>query len=302
MSIPIDHHFVPKTYLKRFTNSENFFWNLTLNYSTIQYKYPTEVCYKKYYFKLQSQDNWILPKINDPNIIEKLAFEKQENEYEKLLEKIIIVQPNSGIEKSEALLFLETLVSIKRRNPTYREKVIPIFKEAINSIDFKELKLPEEISQRINNIVSVKSYGNYIKDSLNSDEIQNDIYLQSFFNNLSISTAELLIKYKLFLYRAPYGSEFITSDNPGFTLINDNLLLSFGGFGFPFILIFPITPQYCLYIDNSYPDNNYSCPTKDISIITIDKQKLDRINSYTYKLAIERVFSLSKTTLLDIVV
>ncbi len=304
MSNPKDHHFVPKVYLKEFSNSQKQIFQVIKEYSNISIKSIGQVCYKPYYFKLHSSDNLLLRKIKDQNHIEKNVFKEQENLYPKLLKKITFPSLSSLLlNKSEVLFFLEILITIKRRNPTYREQIIQDFKKHVTSEEFKKnVEIGIEISKRIDKIDPVEYFENYIKEATTNKDKQSDIYLQRFVDNENQTTnnvAQILLRYKLYMYHAPFGSEFITSDNPCFTVLPDGQLLSFGGFGLPFTFIFPLTPKCCLYISQlRFEEDNFRL-TKDIHIIHTDKHFVDTVNEGTYKLAIEKVFSYSKNTLLN---
>lgn len=302
MSIPKDHHFVPKVYLKEFANSQKQLYQLIKGNTNISIKSIGQICYKPHYFKFHLSDSLILQKIKDPNYIEKNVFKKQENLYPKLVKKITFPYLSShSLLKSETFFFLETLITIKRRNPTYREQIIEFFKKHVTSEQFKkQAELGFEISRLVDKIDPEIYFENYIKEATTNKDKQSDFYLESFIdkqNKATETAAELLFRFKIYIYHAPWGSEFITSDNPGFTVFPDGNLSSFGGFGVPFTFIFPLTPKCCLYITHQQIDGNFFNLTKDIYVAYADKNFIDTVNEGTYKLAVEKMFSYSKHTL-----
>lgn len=302
MSSPKDHHFVPKVYLKEFSNSHKQLFQILKGYSNISVKSIGQVCYKPYYFRLNSNDRFFLHKIEDQNYIEKNVFKKQENSYQKLLKKITFPSLSSLLlNKSEVILFLETLITIKKRNPTYREQIIKELKEYIISDHFKkQAEIGIELSKKVGEIEPEKYFERFIEEATTSKEKQSDFYLDTFLdeeNNTTKIVTQILLRYKLFIYHAPIGSEFITSDNPGFTMLPNGELLSFGGFGLPFTFAFPLTPKCCLYINYlNFEQDNYSLK-KSIHIIHTNKNFVDTVNEGTYKIAIEKIFSYSQNTL-----
>ena len=91
--------------------------------------------------------------------------------------------------------------------------------------------------------------------------------------------------------------EFITSDNPGFTLLPNEQLISFGGFGLAFKFIFPLTPKSCLFIKHDDLEENYLLK-KSITVRNVDTGIVDTINRLTYSTSIEKVFAYSEYPLI----
>lgn len=307
MSIPTNHHFVPKVYLKEFANSQKQIFQRSKERNHIASKNISQICYKPNYFKLHQKGNLFLSKIKDQNHIEKNVFRKQENLYLKLLKKLTfssLLLPN--LSKSEVTLLLETLITIKRRNPIYRKQVIQDFKEHVTSEQFrKDAEIGFEISKKIDNIDPIAYFENYVREVTTNEDKHSDIYLQGFVDteNKTVSNvAKTLMNYKIFVYHAPEGSEFITSDNPGFTMLPDGTLYSYGAFGLQFTFIFPLTPKCCLFITHGQLEIDRYSFKKDIHIAKADKNFVNEVNQATYLLAIDKVFSYSKNTLLNLLI
>lgn len=74
---PINHHYVPKVYLKRFASKDNFFFQLCKQYKGISRKHISQVCYEKDYFKFQREESKLVKGIKDDYHIEKRAFTEQ---------------------------------------------------------------------------------------------------------------------------------------------------------------------------------------------------------------------------------
>jgi hypothetical protein len=260
------------------------------------------VCYKPYYFKIQQEDNLFVLKFKDKNHIEKNVFKRQENGYPKLLKKLTsssILIP--VLTRSEARLLLEIILTIKRRNPSSRKRLIEDYKQYITSEEFKKRVAPGiEIAKKLDTIDPEIYLENFINDVNTNEDKQGDIYLERFVDeedNIIPGLAKYLLQYKIFIYHAPAGSEFITSDNPGFTMFPNGNLLSSGGFGHPFTYLFPLTPKCCLYISHQFLESNKLAFTKEIEIKKADQNFVNSVNEGTYKIANERVFSLSKSTI-----
>lgn len=182
MSTPNKHHFLPRTYLNAFTNSQKQLFQQRKGYIKIDPKSPKQICYIPNYFKYNSPEDLLFHKLKDHHFIEKEGFKKYENSYAKLLRKIITpsLYPIT-LKKSEILLFLEILISFKRRSPTYRKFVIKSFVDMVNSDQFKkDTQLGIEISRRINKIDPDKYLETFIRNVTYNNEKQADLYLQGF--------------------------------------------------------------------------------------------------------------------------
>lgn len=304
MNNPRNHHFIPQVYLKEFSNSEKKLFQLKKGYKKISNKSVAQICYEADYFKVNSKDILSFHKLEDQYHIEKNIFKKQENAYPKLLRKITFPSLESFLlKKSDVLFFLEILITIKRRNPIYRNQIINLYKKHVASEQFKkDLEIVIDISKRVDNIDSVEYLKKYVEEAETNSVKQSDMYLQGFLdesNKTAKNAAEILLQYKLFIYHAPYGFEFLTSDNPGFTLSHENQLLSFGGFRGTFKFIFPLTPKCCLLISSKEIDPKYLLLTKEIQTIYTDVNTVNAINRNTYIIALKKVFSYTKNSLIQ---
>jgi Protein of unknown function (DUF4238) len=303
MNNPKKHHFTPEVYLKEFANSQKQFFYIKKGFTKITPKTVGQVCYIPNYFKLHSQDNLTLYSITDLNHIEKNLFKKHENKYPKLLKKFTLPSLSQlNISKIDILLMLEILVTIKKRNPTYRNMMISNWKNYVTSKQFREdVKEGIEMSKSIDTIDPEIYLENYINEAKYNEDKQADIYLRTFLENENKTINEainIFMNHKIIMYHAPFGSQFITSDNPGFCVLPNDVIENFGGLGLNFKFLFPLTPKCCLYINHNDkdPENKYLL-TKSITITHIDKQTVDLINTCTFKMASEKIFSYSSDTL-----
>lgn len=297
MSTPTNHHFVPEVYLKEFANSQKQLFSLRKKFPKVTVKTVAQVCYKPNYFKLHSKDNLTLYNIKDHYHIEKSVFKKHENSYPKLVKKV--TQPSisaTNISKSELALFFEILITIKKRNPTYRERVISDYKNYVTSEQFrKDAEVGIELAKTIDTIDPVEYFENYIKEASTDENKQSDMYLRRFLAKQNENTQDVIntfLEHKIYMYHAPFGIQFITSDNPGFTLLPNGELLYFGGLGLDFKFLFPLTPKCCLFITHGDRDTeNRYLLDKTINLIHTDKATVAMINNCTYNVAIEKVFA-----------
>jgi len=300
MSTPKNHHFVPEVYLKEFANSLKQIFSLRKKTSNINIKTVGQICYKPNYFKFHSNDYLTIHNINDHYYIEKNVFKKHENSFPKLVKKV--TEPSisaTTVSKSELAFFFEILITIKKRNPTYRERIISNYKNYLVSDQFrKDTEAGIELAKSIDKIDPVEYIENYINEVLTDENKQSDIYLRRFLDDQSANTQGVinkLLEHRIYMYHAPFGSQFITSDNPGFTLLPNGELLYFGGLSSEFKFIFPLTPKCCLFISHADKDTESKyLISKNINIIHTDKLTVDLINNCTYQSAIDKVFAYDK--------
>ena len=125
------------------------------------------------------------------------------------------------------------------------------------------------------------------------------MYLSAFLNKVDYTTidnlTQLFYRLKQYILHVPIGKEFITSDNPGFTLIG-NTTLSLGGFGGEFEFLFPLSPNSCLYLNSNYIESKSSIE-KIIYPVMINSTRVEQINNITKSLCIKNIFSYNRKTL-----
>lgn len=301
MSTPKNHHFIPKIYLKAFANHQQQLFQLVKGHPNISPKTISQICYHLDYFKLSSLNGDLLDKINDLNHIEKNTFSIQENGYAKLLKKL--THPASNyffVDRMDVEKFLETLITFKRRGPLYREEMIKWQKDYVNSEQFKRLvETGLKAVEGSEEFDLQELFENFVQDQTTNPETQSDMYLKGFLdkdNTTAKDVTKLLMNFKIFIFHAPFGSQFLTSDNPGFTQLMNNQLLSFGGYKLPFRFFYPLTPKQCLYIDHIEHDDHYSS-SKVIYIQQLSTDSVDLINQNTCKIAMNKIFSYNREIL-----
>ena len=303
MNKPKNHHYIPETYLKSFSNHQKQLYQFRKDYKKFRLVSIAQICYEPNYFKINDTDLLKIFKIDDPNYIEKEYFKKQENNFQSLLKKL--VQPGFNhfeISLSEISLFLETILTIKKRNPFHKSRIISAYKEYIKSEKFEEdSKLGVEISRQVDNFNPEIFIEKYIEEIQSSKEKQSDFFLQFFLDKSENRTnlwTNLLLEFKIFILHAPAYKPFITTDNPGFTKLPNGEGLPFGGFGLDFEFFFPLTPQCCLCINKNQKDENGKLIiSKKIFRKNVDADVVNMINTYSFFLSEKKVFSYTKESI-----
>lgn len=300
---PKDHHFVPKCYLLPFTDSQNNFWKKRNDNGRLSLTNPTKVCYEPNANRFRTTQILYFNNLTDAYYIEKNAFKNQENNYGKIISKLLKFQSEPQIiNKTHYRLFLETLLTIKRRNPRSRVEIIERFKAGYKSEDgikefFKFLseetgvkELTPEAKEFIKNYLSVESQ--------NPDRLH-DMYLSAFINKRDYDTIQNLTTdlfgLKQHILFAPITQQFITSDNPGF-LVSNGILSNLGGFGGDYEFYFPLSPLSCLYLNSNIVEAN-SIIEKAIYSKIVTEYQVKIINENTRSLSNNYVLGFSKKSL-----
>jgi hypothetical protein len=303
MSTPGKHHYVPQAYLRPFADHQEKFYQYRKQYGKIAQKGIVQICYERDYFKIKREETKQVNGISDPYHIEKKAFQKGENAYGKLLKRFMATSLHPfTVPKTEVEAFLEVLITIKRRNPTVRQLLSNTLKEYVNSKQFlKELEPGIELSKRIDTIDPEEYIKGYIKTINTEDTKLSDLYLSRFLDKeqrlIKDVTATLLAP-KLYIYHAPMGSQFMTSDNPGFVRVEDQLL-NFGGLDDVFSFYFPLSPHHCLVINSRERSDPFSIH-KTVYPYHTNTATVAAINEDTFRLAMDKVFAYSKVSLITL--
>lgn len=302
-NFPTDHHFVPKCYLKAFTDTQKKLWKKRNDNSRINQVHPSQICYELNAYKFRTSQILKLNNLNDEYYIERNAFKFQESNYGKLLPSLIRYQEEPRVtNKMKYKLFLETLLTIKRRNPVSKNEILERFKdsykteEGINKFLFfmsQETgikKFTPEIQKLIKDYLSV--------ESKNPDRLH-DMYLSAFINktdNNAISNLTTdLYKLKQYILFSPITYQFITSDNPGF-IISNGSISNLSGFGGDFEFYFPLSPLTCLYINSKKIESNDTLE-KSIYNVILKKDDVKAINTNSKLISKNFVLAYSKSVL-----
>jgi hypothetical protein len=303
-SNPKKHHYVPECYLKSFGNTQKTFWRRKKDIAKATICTAAQVAYEIDSNKIRTEEYLMFNDISDHHYIEKFAFKKQENNYSKTLNQITKFSLSPLIiDKEKYRLFIETLVCIKRRNPSTRNMLIETFRQAYDSPtiieDFK--KYLYKASEYVDNDIDVDKYiDNFMQNKAKEPSRLNDMYLTGFLKNEDNTIIESMTNdlYRLdqFILHAPINSEFITCDNPGFLVSNNNTVISAGGLGENFEFYFPLTPNTCLYIDSMKKESK-NLIEKVVYPRLLDLKQVFEINQCTKQISNYRLFGRNKTVL-----
>lgn len=303
---PKKHHFVPVCYLKAFTNAQKCFWRKRLDNGRITITTPAKICYEEDGNRFNVEHNLYFNGITDEYHIEKHAFKLQENNYGKIIS--MITRHHTGpleLDANEYHLFIKTLITIKRRNPSFREGLIKAFREGYNSEEgFRKFKqfwaeVSEQTGAQMPSDHKIKEM--LVARAQDSSHLR-DMYLSSYVNQSSdtaiLSVCDEVFRLKQYIMYTPTGFQFITSDNPGFIYF-DNRIESATGFGGEYEFYFPLSPIICLYVKSSEIDNSDTLK-KSLHYQLVDPERVHFINTATKTVSSKIIISPDQNILIEI--
>ncbi|WP_343670137.1 DUF4238 domain-containing protein [Chitinophaga sp.] len=303
---PKKHHFVPVCYLRTFTNAQKSFWKKRIDNGRISITTPSKVCYEEDANRFNVEQSLYFNGITDEYHIEKHAFKFQENNYGKIISKITTYQSEPLILEAKIYrLFIETLVTIKRRNPSFREGLINTFRQGHTSEEgvkkFKQFLAGVSECTGVE-IPSDQKIREMLKNRAQDSSYLHDMYLTGYLNKspqsgMSSVIAELY-QLKQYILHAPADMEFITSDNPGFTFF-ENRVESATGFGREYEFYFPLSPKTCLYVTTNDMNSGKSSE-KILYHEKTDSDKVRFINTATKKVSSKIIIAFSENVLVNI--
>jgi len=301
----MDQHFLPACYLDQFCGAGGKFYRLDCSLLKLGKKpyplavTPAGICYGKDFYALTDEFKKFYPTFAgyDRNFLEE-KFHLYENSYPAIINKIKNGDPL--LSAAEAKVLLYSLIDFKLRNHYLRDKNEQLRRDVVHNVLGSTKSSP-----------LVKQAAASIKDNILSDpEFAKHSHLATMMaretsgssvQDLFVAT---MIRYK-FKLMISYG-EFITSDNPGWTISKDNKLHNIK-FDQDFHYLMPLTPRHCLSISHNDLDNNYiNDPGKKKlyasyidaeTIVTINRLSIDHFSNYLFasdKATAERIAGLVK--------
>ena len=252
-------HYVPKVYLKHFTEDGHFYSATAKGkyYSGPQKKHTNEVCYISDFY-----DQKNLQEESKIKFIERNAFSYEDRDLSRIFR--LFIEKSKFISKPDHQKLIEMYLSIKHRNlfirnffkQTNYEKIVD--KEISKFYTYKDVL--EELAQK----PFVELVENIKRGILDDKEIGDTFHKESIVRqkdeiNLPINDVQrYLSKLRIFILE-PVEQEdyFITSDNPGFTIV-DKVKVFNTNFGRFDAVGFPLNSKQLMFLttnDDSHPLN-----------------------------------------------
>lgn len=262
-----DHHFVPQCYLNEFTQDKVVYCLDTELFRSgrsdkVRQTTPRQACKEINLYLMEDRDQFFLEDktISDPLYLETIAFKKFEDHYPRIKAAMV----NEGITASaDAEIFLNFIIDLKIRNPHFLKLVPPALKsylpgvldEEINKLTLDSEIVPEENHKYVHQTIKKMVLDN----TLHNPDFARQMGI-SFLINRSNEQTHLeqtvfsdLLQLKWFIYRIESEGEFITNDNPGFS-IDGKFEFHNTMFKDDFQFHLPIDPKHCFVVNGNVPD------------------------------------------------
>jgi hypothetical protein len=302
------HHYVPKLYLRQFTKKlDGHFFGAGPKpdlLRTIKNRHIEEVCYLDNFYTLNKSESLKRYSVEDRNYIEKNAFNYEKSRIRQVFNKF--KNRNVNLTRSYHEQLIDIYISIKMRNVFIRKSYLDT--GIMNQTLDREVDNFRVMKNWIES-VSGESYDTLmsrVKDTLlNDTELYEEFQKQSILETLrgtneAVNSAKQKIQ-KLRLYiLEPLDSRdyFITSDNPGFTILGNKVYNTnfgqFDGIGFP------INSKQLLWLTGQSYQSGLDILTR-INYIKLTTKEVDRLNFCTTFNSYEYIYCESKKYLMDYV-
>lgn len=299
---PRKHHFVPRCYLSGFTENGHLY---AVNITNVKKGYqrqllkntPTQICYELDYYTVSDDLYSELGKGTnfDSFFIEEKVLTSYESKFPKILKALL---EDRQLILKDAVWLSDFIIQLKLRNPYWLKNTIN--KNLSDWLDkassaVKEDLEKEERYQRIPSEIKNFLIKKILEDSKNekfAKRMQLTSLLKRFFEDPTenTKTRNAIVNCEWSLFESPpLGPFFITSDNPGFSYGNDNLVYD-TRFTNGFAYHLPLTSKFCLLICDNLKDNSLykgehiktikSGPIPAQMVIEINNRSIQNVNKF----------------------
>lgn len=301
------HHYVPKVYLKQF--SKDFLGHFyaagpkPLYLKTVNPRHAEQVCYIHDFYTLNERTLSALG-IDDAKFLETKAFDYEKRLLPRIFSKLN--HKNVYLNKSYHDRFIDIYLSFKQRNAYYRNIFM---NHDLNAMTDREIEKMKPAKKWIEE-VSGQNYDHFmgkIKHQIISDnELPGELHKRTLIEtaigqNSAINDAKrLLLKMSFYVLEPLNNSDFfITSDNPGFSLLGKKVFnTNFGRFD---SVGFPINSKQLVFLTGISSQSHLEIHKK-INFAKIGTKEVHLLNCCTVFNANEHVFCESKKYLTEFVV
>lgn len=300
----MNQHYVPRVYLKQFESGRKMLYTLP---KTAHKHSPyvkevsrSQIGYHPDFYTIQNANSLLRLGLTDKDAIKKEFNAHVENRFEKLIARLLSPLQMLSLEAAEEVLLM--LLSLKQRNPVFRQAfqnpqtILAAFERRFNEV-FEHRSTFEEILKREGrtNFDEFVQYGrNYIQQVAYDPNTPQDIHTEGIVKlhqheeTAAKEVASALLGCEWFIFETIPQRPFITSDNPGFCIDNNEQVHNLN-FGDTAGFIFPLTPRHILLITAHFVDQVGS--VKQIHHRSAKPDLVEIINRATFMVSYKRVVS-----------
>jgi hypothetical protein len=198
----------------------------------------------------------------ETNFVEQYGFPYENSELKRVFD---LLEHSSHFFHSDAYRLLVILFNLKRRNPTFLNFILNHPKESIDKfLDDTMVSLKDDFakSEFKDLPINFERLKEEQKEKLKSPNHRSDIHKQILIDTLEVNAEDeqerirQFLTYQFTLFTTTPDVPFIISDNPGFTLTDNNQVFNLD-IGHTNRMIFPISNLSALLIEFQ-KDNSYS--------------------------------------------
>ncbi|TXH24308.1 MAG: DUF4238 domain-containing protein [Cyclobacteriaceae bacterium] len=302
------HHYVPKIYLRQFTKKlDGHFFGAGPKpdlLRTIKNRHIEEVCYLDNFYTLNKSESLKRYSLEDKNYIEKNAFNYEKSKIRQVFNKF--KNKNVNLTRSYHEQLIDIYISIKMRNVFIRKSYLDtgIMNQTLDRevANFRVMKSwIESVSGENYDTLMNRAKETLLNDTELHEEFQKQSILETLRGtNVAVNSAKDKIqKLKLYILE-PLDSKdyFLTSDNPGFTILGNKVYNTnfgkFDGIGFP------INSKQLIWLSGKSDQSRLDILTR-INYRKLTTKEVDRLNFCTTFNSYKYIYSESKKYLTDYV-
>jgi hypothetical protein len=302
-----DQHYIPKTYLKRFVNSNDEIYRLLkANRKAkphIKHYSPAGTGYSHWFYTIKDENILRRYNIDSPNFIEEFFARNHDKECNRLLD--VFLQPDLRLSIDGARTLMQFVLSFKARNPALRLDFADI-EVAKYTYDNRLAELEAQL--RAENVSTEQLGGKTIDAFIASlragvyahiespgfaTNVHTEGILSSFSGKSTVidEVVELLLTFEWRVMVTNPDQPFITSDNPGFTIDAQNQPHNLN-FNEAMIFGFPLSPLHCLLLIRNMEGQSTNKAYIDVDYISPDDPMYVRaINRATFRTSYKFIYS-----------
>ena len=300
----MDQHYVPKVYLKQFESGRKMLYTLPnsahKHSPRVKEVSRSQIGYSPDFYTINNAHSLWRLGLTDKDAIEKDFNARVENRFEKLITKLLSPLQILSLEDAEEVLLM--LLSLKQRNPVFRQAfqnpqtILNAFNRRFDEV-LEYRSTFEEILKREGrmNFDEFIDYGrNYIHQYAHNSNTPQDIHTEGIVKlhqqgeSVAKEVASALMGCEWFIFETTSRCPFITSDNPGFCIDNNEQVHNLN-FADTAGFIFPLTPKHILLITAHFADQIGS--VKKIHRRSAKSDMVEIINRGTFTVSYKKAVS-----------
>ncbi len=296
-----DQHYVPQTYLRRFLNTHDLLYQISKQ--ELEYKFhikqftPKGTGRSKWFYTIRDESVLQRYNTNNPNFIEDFFARNHDQHCNNILD--IFPQPNLLLSIDEAKRLILFILSFKERNPvlranfTNKESVKSVYENRLNELE-ADLRA-DNVQLDLLGLLGDRPVGDLIEKMrkaihalIEKEEFAANVHTEGILRSISgqntvvHEVADILLSFEWQVLVAKPDFPFITSDNPGFTVDNNNETHNLN-FNEAQVFCFPLSPLHCLCLSKKQNEVHETSLHKVINNGNIEDPMLIRaINRSTY--------------------